>query len=116
MILTRASWRMMPGGPESFDLLVDDFDGDSPALRQRCHACHRAVEVTEVSGPARFRRSRKSQEPLSRLSAEGDMTSRPARVLFQLVLQIGFDILNAVAQARQAKRPEVYPGEKVFAE
>ena len=85
-------------------------DGDRVHIRMMGR-----VEIAEVAGPQRAARHGEAQESGPRLLIEGHPTTGAAGPLGQLVDQVGLDILGPVAQAGQAKGPQIDAGQEIFA-
>ena len=104
-----------PGGLQACNLFPDEIDRNAGALRERRHARDGGIEVAEVAGPQRSRRQREPQEFFARFFAESHALTGLPRMLVQLELKIGVDILGPAAQPGKRKRPEIDPAQQVFA-
>src|SRR5262249_52204340 len=94
----------------------DLAQGDPSARGEGGHALDRRREVAEVAGPRGVGGGREAQEGGPRLAEEGDLSAMSLRPALELVVEVGLDVLTALAEAGQAEGPQVDAGQQVLAE
>jgi len=82
------------------DFGVHLIDRDTPGWRERRQAGDRRVQVTEIAGPKRRVADRERQELPSRFFAEGDSRAGATPKLFELIIEVWFDILSTIGKPR----------------
>jgi len=106
----------LPSDPEPSYLFLHGLDRNTPARGERRHADYRSVQVAKVACPESLGRRREFQELEARFLIKGDPLSVAFCILVEFVLQVGFYIFDAVAQARQPECPKVDASKQIFSE
>src|SRR5262249_24599493 len=105
-----------PALTQSCDFVRDGRGGDAAPSRQRRHAHNGCVEVAEVGGPFGVGRRGEAQKIGAGFAAEGDAASVSLRIAVKLVVEIRLDVFRSLTKPRQAKSPEVDPGQQIVTE
>ena len=79
---------------QAFDFFIHNVNRDSAAKGKSRHACHRRIQIAEVSLPRGAWGQRELQKALSRFFAERDAIAGLLSILIEFELQVWFDVLG----------------------
>ena len=92
------------------DFGVHLIDGDASGRRKCRQSGDHRVQVSEISRPKRRVAHREGQELWPRFLAEGDSCACATPELFELIVEVWFDVLSTIRKPWKAEGPQIDAG------